>query len=299
MAYNSTLKGKWRIDVADSVEDMIATSAIESAPNWTKQRYSRDSGFSYNMLKTRTHNEAVNLARLGWPEGRSKMSDAIDAAKFVQTNSTHRAEELDVGGAYPFVPAAAAGDPMCMVRVGLEQSKTKPIFRFMVGGFISSGVQSDAIMRRGAAILSWVDKLEAEGGRCELLYNLTCAGGDLKYTISTAIKRADEPLDIDRAAFVLAHPSMFRRIAFGCYERHADVCHHLGTTYGYPSNDIHPDLQVAHSIYFASMSYTESCWHSAEAAEREVSRIITDGLQHGDEARDSADGDYHQVSEAA
>lgn len=299
MAYTSTLKGKWRIDVADSVEDMIATSAIEKAPNWNKKRHSRDSIFKYNMLLTHNHGEAVELARMGWEDGRSKMSNAIDAAKFVQTNSTHRSEELDVAGAYPFVPAAAAGDPMCMVRVGLEQSKTKPIFRFMVGGFISSGINSDAIIRRGAAILSWVDKLEAEGARCELLYNLTCTGGNLKYTISTTIKRADEPLDIDRAAFVLAHPSMFRRIAFGCYERHADVCANMGGFYGYPSNDIHPDLQVAHSIYFASMSHTESCWHSAEAADREVSRIITEGLQHGDEARDGADGDYHQVPEAA
>lgn len=282
MAYTTKIKDRWVIDSADSLEDVLTFADQPRA--WTG--LSQDASWS-RQAATKTFGEAVNLARMGWAEGRAKLSANLDAANFVQTNSTHRAEALDVGGAYPDVQEYIAGNPAHMVTIGAEQSRTRPIYRFIVSMFSSGSLTPETLMRRGAAILSWVDRLENQGARCEVMM-VGAGGGSTSFFLSFMAKRADEPLDVDRLAFVLVHPSMFRRIVFACHERHRELsC--FGCGHSMPSDWMPEEIKVNHSIYFGRMTSAEEKWRTPANAVAEVERAIKEAIRHGDEAHHTQD----------
>lgn len=277
MAYSSIRRGKNRIDIAESMEDVISRAETESP--WKMRKFSRDSCFTGQNIQTASIGEAIGLARMGWPEGRDKLSANLDAAKFVNVSSNHKAEDLDVAGAYPIVPAFIAGAPDCMVSIGLSQSATKPIYRFIVNLALSCTVNGNVMARRGAAILSWVDRLESEGARCEVVAFYSVSS-ETHYTLGFTIKRADEPLDLDRMAFALVNPSMTRRIIFGCYE---SIPEDEGRSdYGVPSDNMPEEYRQGHSIYFKRLLGGESEWSTPAKAVAAVEAAIIAVTQHDD-----------------
>lgn len=163
-----------------------------------------------------TREEAFDMARTGWAEGRKNMVEAMAQARPSVTLAP--AFTLDVGGAYPDPSAAAAGVPDCMVHFTPEESRHRPIVRLAVNIWASSAYKSREFTNYGAAVLSYIDAIESTGARVELTMLCHCLannGPRAVYTASAIIKRAEEPMDIDRAAYCLTHVSMLRRIFFG------------------------------------------------------------------------------------
>lgn len=160
--------------------------------------------------------DAFAMARTGWADGRKNMVEAMAQARPSITLAP--AFTLDVGGAYPDPSAAAAGVPDCMVNFVPEQNKHKPIVRMAVNVWASSAYKPREFTAYGAAVLSYIDAIETAGARVELTMLCHCkanSGPTATYTASAVIKRAEDPLDIDKAAFCLTHVAMLRRIFFG------------------------------------------------------------------------------------
>lgn len=299
---------KWRVCQADHFGDVL--DFIEKTPPaWkggylaSEQEHGGASGFDAKMgltdswAGTQSLKEALELCRTGWDQGIKLLSETLDAANIVQKQSRVLSEGLDVAGSMPFVPAAVAGDPMCMVSRGLERARTKPIFRIMMSGSASAGVSMQTIINRGGAILSWVDKLEGAGYQCELLYVYDVtesgwggrSGNVTEFSCGFPIKSAGEPLNIDRAAFMMAHPAMLRRFIFALYERFGDVEPNFRSGYGMPNNNIPPMLQVDHSIYFRALHSGEGDWKNPATAIVAVERAILKALTQetiGDDLRE-------------
>lgn len=167
---------------------------------------------------------AINLARSGWEEGRNKIVKDLERANYIMNTGMRRAINLDVAGAYPIVPLAVAGDPNCMVNIGDTTDIAKPIVRIWLNLAVSGAFKGGAITNRGIAVLSHIDRLENEGRSVELTVIDTSYATDNNnkppYTIIKIIaKRAGEPLELDKLAFILAHPASLRRIVFALYER--------------------------------------------------------------------------------
>jgi hypothetical protein len=122
-------------------------------------------------------------------------------------------------------------------------ARPKPIVRIGFETVVSAGEQVDSIMRRGAAIGALIDALESHNIRCEV----TAVARDCKcyamgdetagYVLfETIIKAAEAPLDLDRLAFAVAHPSMLRRITFAVLETlPANIRKHIGVPGPYGS----------------------------------------------------------------
>lgn len=287
MTITTTKSENWLIDTADSFESAVDYAAQKAAPSWEAMRpRSRHSDFDYSNLRTHSFEETVTLTKTGWKEGREKLSAGLDSANLVQTNTTYRAESLDVAGAYPIIPAYIAGDPLHMATLGDAERATRPIYRFIVSISTSSMVSGETMIRRGAAILSWIDRLEANGARCEIIIvNANKGRGNgPDYFVNFVAKRADEPLEIDRLAFILLHPSMLRRIGFGWQEKH-EVLHASmgGSAYGRPDDYIPASLQVSHTVYFGRMLGTESQWQTPESAVAAVEQAIRNATSYSEE----------------
>lgn len=273
----------WLIEVADDFSDLLTTVVKEPPhPDFGSDVSRNNSQGSWSGV---SWHEALKLAREGWKEGRENLTRELDAANILNLSATVRAEKLDVAGSFPLVPAAVAGDPLNMFTIGLERAKTRPIFRFIVNLSTSATVSGSYITNRGAAVLSWVDKLENDGARCEIIVIWASKCGvkaPNNQLLWVPVKRADEPLDVDRMAFVLTHPSMLRRICFAATERHPEL-KHFNVGYGAPSDDIHDSLKIPHSIYFDCLGASKAAPYATRAsAIAHVGEIISKAQQQED-----------------
>lgn len=160
--------------------------------------------------------EALRLAKSGWPEGLRKVrkvKDDLDRSigELVGIEASYQVagDEVDVG-------VTLSGEPENMIEYALV-NVDKPVVRFVVGLAASASVKPEEYYNRGAAVCAVIDHLESEGIRCEVVLKIDVISG---YAITNnfhevvELKRASEPLDIDKLAFALAHPSTLRRLYF-------------------------------------------------------------------------------------
>jgi len=179
---------------------------------------------------------AVHLAQNGWIEGRDNMLSALTGT-IQQIGGLHKAPAiyLDVAGAYPIAALAAAGETFNMVNLSPVSDRARPVVRLAFSGFVSSAYKPEYIRNYGAALLAYVEALEVNDYQCELTYVMHAKdrAGAQRGTFSVVFKAAGEVLDIDRCAFMLTCPAMFRRIDFAIMERYFPPS--FQASYGTPS----------------------------------------------------------------
>lgn len=242
-------------------QDPTKVSGYEGTPE------SASNGHSFTG--TNTYGEAQYLARYGWPEGARKartISDTIKA-RIGRYISSHE-PVYDVVGECPDVGAFLSGEPEHMVGFHLAEKEAR-ILRIVVNVSASCGVSKEAIMGRGAAVCAMVDAIEQSGTRTEV-----CAAfsnqGEPGFTMAgyVVVKNADEPLNMDRVAFCLAHPSFMRRLEFRALELEKPE-HRIGLGvqrghgYGKPA-PIPADM--AGDITMDQMTYGDDRWRDPERA---------------------------------
>lgn len=206
-------------------------AAAERAPLNSEKASRSTSSTSTEWTGTSSFEEAVKLARHGWPEGRRKLVSALAQAQAAPRVSP--AMVMDVAGAYPVAALAAAGDPCSMVDLSPVEDRVRPIVRLVIQRGGSSAYSASEFTNYGAAVLSYVEGLEAAGFRCEIVASFAADLRELHHMLSVTVKRAEEPIEMDRMAYVLTHASFFRRIAFAVKESTPGVHEALGSSYGH------------------------------------------------------------------
>lgn len=169
---------------------------------------------------TRSFEEAVSLGRYGWKQGRDKLIDAqLSLRDLAEGHISLRSEDRDVYGNRPDVPLFCAGDPEHMVVPGDRFGPSAPLVDLLVQCSVSHFNQANLIVNYGAALTSLIDATEAERRRVRVTCAFGIKEGPLQFNVLVRVKDHNEPLDIDRVAFALANPSMFRRIVFALVEQ--------------------------------------------------------------------------------
>ena len=187
-------------------------------------------------------NTAVDMAiKTGWPEGRQLLADsyAIVAPRPEPVIS----EAFSVAGMYPNIPIYLAGSPECMVDRFASNIAVNPIVRIdYTNGGIST-VSAKSLMLRGAAVLSLCNQLERRGYSIEICLAAHTVSSDHSFDTRITVKRAGEPIDLDRLAFSLAHPSTHRRLRFSLLEQHLELERYFSHNYG--STQQSPPVQTS------------------------------------------------------
>lgn len=217
--------------------------------DWNRQQSETNTeGFA----GTATYREAQDIAGTGWTAGRERMAAGL--AVLAPADATRMGHRLDVAGAYPVAAMAAAGDMQCMVDYGTD-FKPRKVHRIIVNLSASGGVPKEHIEYRGVAICAAVDAIEASDDRCEIVAHFgTSREPDALHVLIT-LKDADQPLEIDRLAFALGHPSMLRRLLFRQVELRRTEAQY-GSGYGLPVNA--PADVTEGCVYFPSMTWDNS-----------------------------------------
>ena len=140
----------------------------------------------------------------------------------------------DVRGSAPSVGRYIAGHPRSMMRretVKRPQASARLVF----DSSENCNVEAEDLLRAGVTALQLVYILEAAHVRTELSvcsYACDMRQGD-RGLLLTRLKAGQEPLDVLKIAYPLAHPSFFRRHSFRWAETLAGVTHHVS---GYGSH---------------------------------------------------------------
>ena len=195
-------------------------------PAWKRHQSSIKGDASFTRSNSWEH--CIELAECG----DKLVTEQVASAAVKVTFEAGPTWEYGPVGAFPSIPAYAAGVPEDMF-VPLEDgaANSKPIVRIAVNVVCSAWVDPQDIINRGAAVVALVDKIQSEGQRVELIAFCHITGhNDDRYIMSVTVKRPEEPIDMDRVAFALAHPSMLRRCFFRVIEW---LCPYYLSGYGY------------------------------------------------------------------
>ena len=201
---------------------------------------------------TDTFEEALRLGRDGWPEGVERLNKHLNRLKVdhlqAVSSSAYRVSR-SFAGSRVNVPAAVSGNPKSMFRMDRKEGLS-------TGGHVRIYVQLgcpynttvDERFIYGAALAGLIDELEARHIRVELMGNLNLflrgfripkRGSFNAVSCNVLVKSLDQPLDMDRLAFVLCNMAFVRRLGFSYIEQFA-MCLSSLKDYGAPLSEVGP-----------------------------------------------------------
>jgi hypothetical protein len=202
----------------ETLSDLIA-----DAEKGSKSQESHEKG-QKDFYGTNSFPEAVALAGEGWPEGAAKVAEtraSLDGYVREVVAAKGRGFDYDVAaGEWLDVGRFLSGEPECFGVTVEGDTLAAPVVRLVANISASGAVSTKSLFKRGAAILSAIDVLEACGRRVELTVGFASRGYDVpKLECSLLAKAAGQPVEPDRLAFLLCHAAFLRRIAFSVYEQ--------------------------------------------------------------------------------
>jgi len=175
---------------------------------------------THEFTGSNSFEESQQLAISGWAEGRDAMDADVEFAKAKEASFKRPDWEYGMAGQRVCVPSYAAGAPMHMMFMDDEDAKPLPIVRIYCDIGAVWYTSTEAMIRKGAAVVALIDQIERAGQRVELIatqISKTHRQYDEQHIFIT-VKQPDEPLDLDRISFAVAHPSMLRRVCFRIME---------------------------------------------------------------------------------
>lgn len=187
----------------------------------SERRGSRHSG----QYRTANLDEARRLYLEGWPEGVVEMQAVRDEVeRNVLEQVVQPQVRRSVSGSDIDMGAYLAGAPENMLEWE-PHTQTADGVRIVVNGGMLAGVASPVVMARGAVIVSLLHALQIANVPADL-YLSFCSGGSYDHRASHKVlihaSRPGEEVDIERLAFMIGHPSMFRRLIFAMRESEPD-----------------------------------------------------------------------------
>lgn len=178
-----------------------------------------------------TYDEAVEMLRYGW-EDKEKLDYTMQ--KISQLNKQHDRQRTsfknDIVGFAPVVPLAIMGVPQNMINSTRIPKKAK-VIKIILDVGMASSVSVNEKLEWGAKVTSKIANLEKQGFRVkiECIKTFVERDGLVKcHVCKVPVKNENQPFDIKRMMFVIAHPAMSRRIMFDWYERLPDATEYSG-----------------------------------------------------------------------
>lgn len=218
--YRATARDRIVTRDFESVSDFVQHVAKSSpAAGVTAESHTPCSPFGF--FGTSSFQDAIELASAGWPDGAARVAALRDnceafvaAAKAAKT----KGYGWDVTGDFIDVGRFLGGEPECC---GSEQDGLglgSRVASIRLNACVSASVSTPAIIARGLTVLVAADLLESCGIRCEILVSQATHEDRRLVEANVTVKHPDVPVDIDKLAFSIAHPSFFRRLGIAFAE---------------------------------------------------------------------------------
>ena len=219
--------------IFQSVTDLMAflekPVSNYSKPHFERIRVARE--FNGNT----SFDKACQLASCGWPD--APKIDTLPCQLNGDSYELCNDRIYDVAGDEVDVAAYCSGEPECMVTYTRHRRATSTA-RLVFNISAACSYAAESLVARGAFALALVEAFDKAGVSTEIMIQFASAhrqNRNLITRISLKLKEADEPVDVDRLAFWLAHPASLRQMFLAVVSRLPnDECASIGPCYGIP-----------------------------------------------------------------
>lgn len=205
----------------NSLAEMVETASKEAPHVGHRSSRAAERGAGiHGFYGSESFDAAVSLAFGGWVEGAARVQERRAAINKKVEAGAYRVEYARRGPGALSMNRVNQGHPRPYAVVVPAEGRPK-VVRLFVNTGANARVEAISIERRGAAICSLVDALEANGRTVEIVAYTAADSvrGNQQVRTFCTIKRAGARLNMPTVAFALAHPSMHRRIVFGVREQ--------------------------------------------------------------------------------
>ncbi len=208
----------------------VFNSALEMASvNETRERTStrfddmrtrvEERGGGANWFGVKTYKEAQELLRTGYQPVVASLGKAFKATAMGEGKRFKF--ENNVYGFAPVIPLALKGVPNNMMNMTVKPIKAKVVDVYY-DVTVNAGVSAKDQMEAGREVLSAVVELEKQGYRFNLYAVISFSSWEDADLVCVKVKSAEQPLDIKRVSFPIAHTGFFRVIGFDWYSKVPD-----------------------------------------------------------------------------
>lgn len=124
--------------------------------------------------------------------------------------------EFNVSGGAVDVGRYLSGEPECMIDLKpIKVMRTGRVIRLAVVVNVAGNVEPNQIINRGAAIMALLDVFNKMQHPVEINVVLSWEGqGSVRTVLVVKVQDANQPLDMGRVMYALAHPSCPRHLGF-------------------------------------------------------------------------------------
>lgn len=179
---------------------------------------------------TNNYAESVELMTKGYADGLAQMKAAKSVKVHTASNAHKRIPQASVVGYAPHVPNAIAGVPQSMIGSQKIEQKAK-VISIIYNGSGNCSVNTEDFVRAGRNLLEVVTILELQGYRVGIeIMDDFCSDKQIGFC-SIKVKEQRQPLNPLKLAYMLIHPSFFRRQGFRWLEtspRITDMAFYFG-----------------------------------------------------------------------
>lgn len=217
----------------------------------------------YSFFKTSSYEEALNLAEFGFAQDSIRLQKAL--LKRQKHETARPVVKNDLRGSRASVGRFLAGQPNCMKRK-VKTEAEKPVAKIMCDVSLHCKIDAEYVFKAGAILMNCIYTLERNGIRVELYagrYTMS-RSSNVEVQSFVKIKDATSPLNLNKVAFYVTHPSFARRLMFRDLERLPLKKKDGWYEYGYPNGEKHHGKQ------------TDGCTHVS------ILKMIKDNLNEED-----------------
>ena len=237
----------------------VQTAAAKRKPHMTDSSRNNDLGYDWDLGAD--YAKATELADDGWPEGAELVRKNLSAITAGMVTAPGLASTFDEEGALPDVARYLDSEPDYWVRPVPAPTK-RPGVRIVASVSASCGFGAEGMARRGCAIAILAEVLRMNGYSVSVEAQVAMFDCDsypvprnVNHVYAIEVMAPGEIMNINKIAFALVHPAMFRRLGFSVREQHSTPDYTVPMGYGYPSGypgDCGPD-----DIFIPSMVWGE------------------------------------------
>lgn len=257
--------------VFDSWSEWCEYVADDSPNPHGRRSESRDKAPRPEWDLNTTFKAAQKLASTGWDEPMvevNRFAEHVEANMDTDLFQTSFESRFDVAGAEVAIDRFLSGEPECMIEsTPIRISRQGRAVRLVVTGGALAEVEAENIRNRGAAIVALADVLARCQHPVEIWVGWQVKIGDKHLMHAVKVQNANDPLDVPRLLFAIAHPACHRRLTFRARELCPDRWHNASSQ-GYGATEgVHaaslPD-EVENTIYLGPIRANDE-WSEARA----------------------------------
>lgn len=183
----------------------------------------RPRDFNHHTSFKAARNMAVEAGYMDVVPDAEKLVSYVEETVAADLFATTFTSTWEVAGGSVDVGRFLAGEPECMLESqAIRISRHGRAVRIAVPVNYSCSVPAEYILRRGAAIMALVDILARAQHPVEIWAGMCNSRREARSCILVKVQAANEPLDMGRVMFALAHPAMLRQLGFAAEQTFPD-----------------------------------------------------------------------------